>query len=479
MPAPASLIPRLPLCVDLDGSLVMTDTLIELLLICIKKRDPRLLRLPAWLAKGRAFTKQRLALLRVLDPKLLPYNPDILKFLQAERRRGRTLVLATAADISIAQRVAGHLGIFDQVIASDGVHNLSGRAKGTKLKQLFGNKGFDYLGNEPRDAAVWRHAKHALVAGPFPAAIRAAKRVAIVTEVFPAAGRNAQAWLQALRPHQWIKNILIFAPLLLAHRLDNITQLTHTLLGFAAFCLSASAIYLINDLFDLPHDRQHPVKRFRPLPAGRLPLLPALLLAPALLLGSLALSSFLNPAFTIALLVYVIVATGYSWYLKEIALVDVFTLSVLYVIRVIAGARAAEVSISFWFLSFALFLFFTLAVLKRVSELNNNAAAKADAAPGRGYAVSDRPLLLNLAAVNGYLSVLVIALYIHSPDVSALYRSPTLLWLLVPIVFYWLSRLLFLASRGTLPEDPVLFASKDKLSYLSGLAIAIIMYFAA
>lgn len=461
----------IPLCVDLDGTLVKTDVLLEVIISAVKKRDARLLALPLWLWRGLPAAKRKIAELAPLDPALLPYDQEIVEYLKAERAAGRQLILATASDELIAKKVARHLGIFNQVFASDGINNLSARHKAERLVKEFGDQGFDYIGNERRDVAVWRKSRQALVARPTKVTLAAARRVSKVVKVFGGASNRLASWLAALRPYQWVKNILIFMPLLMAHELGDPSKLRQTLVAFVAFSLGASTFYLLNDLFDMPADRLHPTKRRRPLAAGDISITTAIVSMPILLLLSLALAYFVGTNFLLALLAYLVATCCYSWYLKERLLIDVVMLALLYVTRVVAGALAAAVAISFWFLAFALFIFFSLALIKRVAELRLLAARHQERARGRAYTTSDSELLISLASASGCVSVLVLALYIHSAEVATLYHRAYLLWLICPVLFYWISRALLFADRGQMSDDPIIFATRDRVSYIAGAIV--------
>jgi 4-hydroxybenzoate polyprenyltransferase len=447
MPSPAEQL--VPLCVDLDGTLVKTDMLMETAVRLVASRPWLALALPFWLARGRAQLKREIASRVAFDPALLPYDETLLADLRRQRETGRALVLATAADATIAERIAGHLGVFDRTLASDGTRNLKGEAKAEVLVAAYGERGFDYVGNDRFDVPVWKRARTAVDVGKRPT-----------------------PWLRAIRAHQWAKNLLVFVPMLTAHRLDGAAaQLA--LIAFFAFSAASSAIYLVNDLADLDADRRHPLKRARPLAAGDMSIASAVMLAPLLLLVSAALCLLLPPAFAALLAGYVATTLAYSLWLKRLALVDVFVLAALYLARIFAGAIAVGVPVSQWLLGFSLFVFLSLALAKRFSEVA--ALPEGGAAAGRGYVAGDRQLLGMLGVAAGSISTVVFALYVTSREVTALYAHPGVLWLIVPLLLYWIARVWLAAFREQLREDPLLFTLRDIPSWLVVGAILLVM----
>jgi len=454
-----------PLFVDLDGSLIHGDVLLEASVGLLRRNPFFLLLLPAWLARGKAHLKQQIAQRFELDAANLPFNGPFLEFLRAEHARGRPLVLATATHRYYAEEIARYLGIFAGVLATDGARNLSGEAKLEAIRAYAGGRDFEYAANSPRDVAIWRHARGAVVVNADERTRAAAARVATVTRVFerPAAGWHAYA--RALRVHHWAKNLLLFVPLLTAHQWGNPVALGHALLAFAAFSLCASGMYLLNDLFDASFDRQHPRKRMRPLAAGVISPLFALALAPLLILAALGVAAQLPGGFLAALLSYAGLAAAYSLYFRRHALLDVLILAGLHALRVIAGAIAIEVALSFWLLAFAVFLFFSLAVVKRCAELRGAAGVLEAAPAGRDYLASDLPVLRTMGLASGYVAVLVFALYIDSADVAARYSNPQWLWLSCPALLYWVSHVWITEGRREMHDDPLLFALRDPASY--------------
>lgn len=478
-PVPTEIMPPtpIPLCVDLDGTLVRTDVLVESVLALVKRNPLYVLMLPAWLARGRAALKAEVARRVELDPAALPYRDDFLAWLRGQRQEGRRLVLATSANARFADAIARHVGLFDSVVASDEHENLSGRRKAARLVQAYGERGFDYCGNEAVDLAVWKHASGAVVVGGERLARRAG-RVSAVRARFADAAGGLRVVARACRAHQWVKNVLLFVPLLAAHRANDLQAGSRAALGFFAFCLCASSVYLLNDLFDLQADRAHPRKRLRPIASGAMAPLTGLALAPALLFAAGAMALALPGRFEALLASYFLLALWYSLTLKRLVLVDVLTLVGLYTVRIVAGAEAVGVPLSFWLLLFSIFLFLSLAIVKRYAELDGLRGRGELAAAGRGYVVQDLQMLQSFGVASGYLSALVLGLYIDNPEVTMLYRHPRLIWGLCVILLYWVSRVWLTAHRGQMHDDPLVFAVSDRQSLALGVAAAALVLLA-
>lgn len=463
----------LPLCVDLDGTLILSDLLLESLLLLIKRNPLYLLAVPFWLLRGRAVLKAEIAARVTLNPESLPYDRAFICWLETERRAGRSLWLCTASNASLAARVAAHLGIFVGVLASGREVNLAGTAKAVCLVERFGERGFDYCGNERRDIEIWKHVRGAIVVHGSARLERDAALHAEVLFLFPRRVNTLRAVIRALRPHQWAKNVLVLVPLLAAHRADEASSLVTGLLAVLAFCLCASSVYVVNDLLDLPADRGHAHKSKRPFACGDLPLLVGFALAPGLLLAASLLAIWLTPEFQVVLAAYYALTLAYSFALKGLVLIDAVTLAGLYTLRIVAGAVAVGVPLSFWLLLFSVFLFLSLAFVKRFAELDALHRQQLLRAAGRGYDVKDLPVLQSLGSAAGYLSVVVLALYINSPEIEALYRRPPVMWLLCVLMLYWISRVWMKAQRGEMHGDPVVFALKDRSSLIVGLLAAV------
>ncbi|MCW9024892.1 MAG: UbiA family prenyltransferase [Gammaproteobacteria bacterium] len=472
-----------PLCVDLDGTLIHTDLLFESFIRLIKQHFFSLFLIPFWLLKGKSYLKHEIARRIKLDYELLPYNDEVISFLKKEKSLGRKIVLVTASDQLFADRVAAYLGIFDEVYGSNANFNLKGRNKAKKLVELYGEEKFSYIGNDKSDIHIWQYADSAIVVGDkqfLTGMIDKSVKVLTDTGINNPKSRSfTKGIIKEIRPHQWVKNILIFIPLMLAHAYFDQQRIFSSLIAFISFCLCASSVYMFNDLMDLDADRIHPTKRNRPFASGELPIVVGLFIAPLLLLASILLSMAVSLEYTAVFSVYFILTTAYSLGLKSFALLDVFILAGLYTIRVLAGTVAANVDLSFWLLAFSLFFFFSLALLKRFSELFNLVKMEQAHSHGRGYSTDDISILSALGVSSGFISVLVIALYIQTPEHVVQYQQPELLWMVFPAMLYWISRMWLLAHRGEMNEDPVLFAVKDKQSYMivimaiAGIALAV------
>lgn len=449
------------LCVDLDGTLLNSDILYESLLALLARNPLYVFMLPLWLLRGKAALKRELASRVQLDVETLPYNAQMLELLSTTEQRPR--VLCTASDVLLVEPIAKHLGMFEQVIASDGKRNLSGRAKAAALVEAFGESNFDYAGNGKVDLHVWEKSYGGWVVNNGPSLARAAARRTQVYAHWPSMS-GLQEWLRALRLHQWLKNLLVFVPLLTAHRFMDAESVMQSVVALASFGLVASGVYVLNDLLDLIPDRQHPRKRRRPFAAGTLPLSQGLVAAPLLTLAGLALSLACNAQFTLVLLAYYIMTLAYSLRLKRVVMVDVVLLAALYTVRIIGGTVAIDADLSFWLLAFSMFIFLSLALLKRYTELHSMLVSGKTKASGRGYSVEDLPLLQSLGSAAGYIAVMVMALYIDSPQSVALYSNPKLLWLICPVLLYWVSRVWVVAHRGEMHDDPIVFAATDRVS---------------
>lgn len=464
-----------PLIIDLDGTLIYSDMLHESALRMLRDRPLSLGRLPFWLMGGRANLKYKLAQGNAFDVASLPYNMPLLDWLRHQKASGRVLILCTASDRSIANAIAQHLDIFDEVMASDGQVNLAGWHKAAALTQRFGAGGYDYVGNSSADLAVWEHARQAVVVNATAGLATAAARLCKVERVFPAPVRGFTAWRRVLRVHQWMKNLLLFVPLLAGHQLLDTEALGALLLAFVSFSLCASTVYIANDLLDLESDRAHPRKCNRPFASGVVPAWMGVVVAPLLLLASIALACLVGPVFLSWLLVYFLLTCLYSFVLKRLMLVDCLTLAVLYTLRIIAGAAAAGQILSFWLLAFSVFLFLSLAFVKRYAELQGQMLSGKQKIHGRGYLTSDAPLIQMLGISSGYAATVVLALYLNSDAVLMLYRTPEMVWGAVPVMLFWVSWIWIRAHRGEMHDDPLIFAVKDKASLMAGVVFALVL----
>jgi 4-hydroxybenzoate polyprenyltransferase/phosphoserine phosphatase len=467
-----------PLCVDLDGTLVKSDTLVDSLLALLRTHPAKVFKLPGRLMHGKAAFKAFVTESITLDVARLPYNRTLLLFLRRERGRGRAIYLTTGANVGLARRVAAHLGIFAGVLGSDGATNLTGSKKLDSLRRHFDSAPFDYIGNDTPDLPLLAHANQAMVANPsLGLRIRLKARGIKPAQEFIERRHSLPSLLQAVRLHQWAKNLLIFVPLFLSHALSAAKLLT-ALAAFCCFSLTASAAYIINDLLDIEADRRHPRKRQRPFASGDLSALSGFCIVTALLLLGLLGGRLLPGGFFDWLLLYLASTLTYSIYLKRIPLVDVLALSGLYILRLLAGSAATLTPISHWLAGFSMFLFLSLAIVKRFAELENLRAGNSTPRNGRGYMLADMEQLRSFGTASAYAAVVVFAIYISGVDVVKLYRQPRLLWLIVPLMILWLNRVWLLASRGELDEDPVAFALTDRMSQLMGAAVVAIAWLA-
>lgn len=459
---PAVLIPAL--VADLDGTVLKTDLLLESLLALLKQKPLCVFLLPIWLLKGRAYFKHQIARRVELDASILPYRTELLDYLERERLAGRRMVLATGSDIRLARQVADHLKIFDLVLAGDGVTNLAGDSKRDELVSIFGEQGFDYAGNGGRDLPVWSVARKAIVVDPDPLLRARVARVAKVERIYTHPRRSLLDLARPLRFRHWLKNVLLFVPLLAAHRVFEPALLEKAVLAFIAFGCCASAGYVLNDLFDLAADRHHPDKRLRPFASGDLPIAYGLALLPVLVgLGTL-IGLLVSPLFLGVLWIYLILTATYSLFARKIVLLDVIVLAGLYTMRIMAGSAAVAVWPSQWLLAFSTFLFFSLALVKRYGELVIMRRVDGQQAKARGYELGDGELLAAMGVASGYVAVLVLALYVESDTAQTLYGRNEVIWFLCPLLLYWISHIWLFAHRGKMPDDPVVFATHDRVS---------------
>jgi 4-hydroxybenzoate polyprenyltransferase len=454
-----------PLCVDLDGTLTHTDLLIESLLVLIKQNPLFVLYCIAWLMRGKGYLKAQVAARVAIDVSLLPYNARFVDFLKKEQSSGRDLYLCTAGDQRFAEQIASHFGFFKGVMASNELRNLSGSTKAGALSAEFGVQGFDYCGNARADVPVWKQARKAIVVGSKNMEA-AAQKVNKTTVFFEHERSLFRLVLKEMRVYQWVKNLLIFVPLLASHRFTNVNTLIVEGIAFFSFSFCASSVYLLNDMMDLDADRRHASKRNRPFASGQLPLTFGMLLAVALLAAAAGLAFLLPPLFQLVLAGYFVTTIAYSFALKRMMLVDVFTLAALYTTRIMAGGAAGNIRLSDWLVMFSILIFLSLAMVKRCTELDALLRDGKASAAGRGYVTQDLGILQSFGIASGYVAVLVLALYLNSSDVHALYRHPQALWFLFGLLLYWISRMWMLAFRGQMHDDPIVFAIKNRLSLL-------------
>ncbi|TDX21588.1 UbiA family prenyltransferase [Rhodovulum visakhapatnamense] len=458
------------LAVDLDGTLMRSDALFESFWSALSANWRTLPGAVLALRQGRARMKRYLADRAQIDVTSLPYSEAVLDRLRTHRAQGGRVVLVTATDQDLAERIGAHLGLFDEIHGSDGQTNLKGHRKAAFLNGRYGAGQYDYMGDSAADLEVWPHARRAITVNAPPALRAAAEKVNPQIEHMTAEPPRLQDHLKALRPHQWLKNTLVFLPVLAAHALAG-PELAASTLGFVSFCLIASSVYVINDLLDLAADRQHPRKRRRPFASGRIPIAHGTWMAGGLLLGGFGIAAALGGTFLLVMLGYYGLTTAYSMWLKRRAVVDICVLAGLYTVRIIAGGAAAGLPLSVWILAFSIFLFFALAAVKRQAELVDMAQRGKLTASGRGYTTEDLPVITMMALASGYVSVLVSALYVNAPATVAAYGQPEALWGICCVLLYWISRTVLLAHRGQMHDDPVVYAAKDRISRICLLLI--------
>jgi 4-hydroxybenzoate polyprenyltransferase/phosphoserine phosphatase len=462
------------LVVDLDGTLTPTDTLVESVIKIVKQSPLNFFLLPLWLMGGRAAFKSAIASRLKLPAESLPYREELLAYLRNEKQQGRRIILATAAHHTIADAVATHLGLFDEVLATDEDHNLKGRHKLKAIQDKFGRE-FVYAGDSRADIPIWKAAKGAVLVGASPGVAEIVRRDTPVELEFTSGGIGLGTWVRALRLHQWFKNLLLFVPLLTTFSLLDVGRLTALTIAFFAFSLAASATYIFNDLWDLDNDRAHHRKRHRPFASGDIPIAQGLLGAGIALVIAFLVALNVSQNFLLMLLLYLVLTGTYSWILKGYVLIDVLTLSVLYTLRIVAGAVVIEVTLSYWLLAFSVFTFLSLALIKRCSELVSLNNTGQVSTPGRDYRVADLVVLWPLGVGSAVSAVVVFGLFINAPETLARYATPELLWLVALGLIYWLSRLWIKTTRGEMHDDPIVYAVKDKVSISTILLILITM----
>lgn len=458
------------LCVDLDGTLLRSDMLYESFWSALAQDWRSILGATRALLRGKAQLKRYLADASDISVATLPYDKVVLSYIQEWRDQGGSVVLVTASDQTLATAISDHLGLFDEVYGSNGTTNLKGVTKAQFLQDRFGRGHYSYMGDAVDDLSVWKGSDHVVTVNTKPTLRQKVEEFAENVEHLQSIPWPPQAVLTALRPHQWIKNLLVFLPMLTSHQI-GLATLGICVLCFVAFSLVASAVYLVNDMLDLSADRAHPRKCRRPLAAGTLRISHGTGMAVGLLGVGIALSGMLGASFLLVMLTYFCLTTAYSMHFKRQIVVDICVLAGLYTLRIVAGAVALGIDLSVWLLAFSMFFFLALAAVKRQAELVDSAFRGKLMTTGRGYHVEDLPIVAMIAISAGYVSVLVMALYVNSPDVMALYSHPQTLWGVCAILMFWVSRTVMIAHRGGMHDDPVVFAAKDGVSRASFLMI--------
>ena len=464
--------PSIPLCVKLEGALLRTGTTAEVALALLRRRPYLIFAMVVWALAGRTEFHERLARHAALDPALLPYRRPLIAFLRREAASGRSVFLVTEAEPAVAQAIADHLGLFCEIVAVERGGSSYGEAVAQRLCDRFGIGDFDYAGNGRGDIPVWRTARRSVIVAPSPGLLKDGIWNSQVADILCPDDRGSGRFVNALHPGRWIKNLLIFLPLLNATIRADLHYVAKAYLVFFAYCLVASAGYVANDLIDLAADRRHLSKRRRMLASGRLPLGHGALLASGLAAAGLAMSFFLSPLLGGWMAVYLFLSLAYSLWIKRTLILDTFVLTALSLHRILTGMMVAGLAPSFWPILFAGFFFLGLAMLSRFGELKSARLSRSRLATrASAYRAGDLEILASIGLASGFLSVLILAIFAGSADAHGLFRSPNLLWGLCPLLLYWVSRVWVCASRGRVPGDPLRFALTDPLS--GGIALGI------
>lgn len=450
----------LPLVIDLDGTLTPTDTLLESIIQLGKQHPFDLLKLPFWLMKGRSCFKANIANRSTLSVINLPYRSNLVEYLREQKQSGRQLILATAANSRIADAVAEHLGLFDTVLSSSEHRNLKGTEKLIAIQQSIGTQ-FVYAGDSKADLPIWKAAQAAILVNTSDSISNTVRKSTPIEQEFRADKFDIKVWLKAIRVHQWFKNLLLFVPLLTAFSFQEIDKLQTIILAFFAFSLTASATYIGNDLWDLNNDRTHPRKKYRAFASAQISILKGIVLATGLFVLGIGLAINVSLNFFWMLLLYLVITITYTWVLKTYVLIDVIVLSLLYTLRIIAGSVAVEVPISSWLLAFSVFIFLSLALVKRCSELISLQQRGKEVTQGRDYRTSDLTVLWPLGVGSALSAVVVFGLFISAAETQSRYATPQGLWLVAVGLIYWLARLWIKTSRGEMHDDPLVFAIRN------------------
>lgn len=469
----------LPLVIDLDGTLTLTDTLLESIIQLGKQHPFDLLKLPFWLMKGRSCFKANIANRSTLSVINLPYRSNLLDYLRDQKQTGRQLILATAANSSIADAVAEHLGLFDTVLSSSQYCNLKSTEKLIAIQQAIGTQ-FVYAGDSKADLPIWQAAQAAILVNTSNNISNTVRKSTPIEQEFPGDKLDIKLWLKAIRIHQWFKNLLLFVPLLTAFSFQDIDKLQTIILAFFAFSLTASATYIGNDLWDLDNDRAHPRKKYRAFASAQISILKGIVLAAGLFVLGLVLAINVSLNFFLMLLLYLAITITYTWVLKTYVLIDVIVLSLLYTLRIIAGSVAVAVPISSWLLAFSVFIFLSLALVKRCSELISLQQRGKEATHGRDYRTTDLAVLWPLGVGSALSAVVIFGLFISAAETQGRYATPQGLWLVAIGLIYWLARLWIKTSRGEMHDDPLVFAIRNfgsRVTIFAMITVAIAAHF--
>ena len=453
------------LVVDLDGTLLKSDMLYESFWSVFGNNWLQAVMSLSKLKHGKAMFKEYLCSKADIDIKLLPFDEDIIRYIRTYQQQGGRTALVTASNQIFATKISEHLQIFSEAHGSSRKNNLKGTAKASFLINQFGDGTFCYMANAEADLPVWRVSNKIITVNASSALCQKVEELGKPFEHLLTKKNVSASYIKSLRPHQWLKNSLVFLPVLAAHQL-NVSTLMNPLLAFFAFSFVASSVYIINDLIDLNADRAHPNKRLRSLASGSIPIQHGQFLAIILLICGGLTAAYVGWLFFFALAVYYLLTLSYSLFFKQKVIADICLLAGLYTIRVVAGGSASQIEISLWLLAFCIFIFFSLASVKRQAELVDMKKRKISTAKGRGYQVDDLLIISIISLVAGHISVLVLTLYISSPTVAILYNNPSALWAVSFILLYWITRMVFVTHRGDMNNDPIVFAVTDRSSQM-------------
>jgi len=465
------------LIVDLDGTLVKTDLLVEMFLLALGNNFFSGIFSLFTLRKGRAAFKRKLVNETTLDITALPYNQNVIDYIEERRSRGYKTMLVTASDQLIADKIGQHVQLFDEIHGSNGQVNLKGEKKAQFLIEKIGKQNFAYIGDSAADFAVWEHSNKIITVNVSSKIKRKADNKFKKVEHLDSSQSKLKNLVKLIRPHQWVKNLLVFIPLLAGHQFTE-NAIFKSFLAFIAFSMIASGIYIFNDLFDIQNDRQNPEKRKRSIASGNVLVTRAVVICSFLLIGGLTLAGRINTNLLLISILYVTTTIVYSIYLKRLIIIDICFLSIFYTLRLLAGSEASEVPLSFWLAAFSTFFFFSLASIKRLNELVESTSRGTLKIKGRGYHSEDLPIISQIATASGLTAVLIMALYLNSDEVIALYKFPQALWGICLVLLFWVNRFIVLANRGKIYGDPIVFSIKDRTSYYSGFLILLLIIIA-
>ena len=464
------------LVVDLDDTLIFSDMLHETFWAAFSNDYRIPIKSVTWLIRGKEKLKNKLGISAEINVENLPYNNDVINYIKKHRKQGGYTALVSASNQAVAEKIAKFLNLFDEVKGSSENLNLKGHAKAKFLITRFGVKNYDYMGDSLNDLPIWKNANKAITVNANSSTIKECEKINsnyhhLKSELSQNIFFN---YLKVIRTYQWIKNILVFVPMFAAHQLtkDNFIDSS---LAFIAFCLIASSVYVINDLFDLNADRAHPIKKLRPFAIGTIPIKNGLIIFLLLFVPGIVISFIIEFYFFLLVLIYFTLSFLYSIVFKKKVILDICILGILYTFRIVGGGFTTEIQLSFWLLAFSIFLFLSLAAIKRQSELVDLKNRKRINIIGRGYLTNDLPIISTIAISSGFISVLLAGLYINSPDVLALYSKPWTLGVASIILLFWIMNIVFASSRGLVNDDPIIYAIKDNTSRVCFIAIILLL----